>query len=66
MNSKNDEEKLTEDDCEEPSGSSHSRTPEFDDYDKSLEFRQLARWVIIAGLILFIASILVYVVFFVD
>ena len=37
-----------------------------DDYDRSLEYRQLARWIILVGLILFIAAIFVYVLFFVD
>ena len=36
-----------------------------DDYDRSLEYRQIARWVIITGLILFIVSMLIYVIFFV-
>jgi hypothetical protein len=37
-----------------------------EDYDKSLEYRQITRWVILAGLILFIAAIFIYVLFFVD
>ena len=36
------------------------------DYDTSLETRQLARWIILASLILIVAGIFVYVIFFVD
>jgi len=39
---------------------------EEEDYDKSLEYRQITRWIIITGLVLFIATIFVYVLFFVD
>ena len=44
----------------------YSSLDDVDEYDRSLEYRQIARWILIVGLILFIASIFGYVLFVVD
>ena len=39
---------------------------EMEDYDRSLELRQMARFILIAGLLVFITGIFIYIVFFAN